>query len=172
MILVIGGLGFVGSNTTEALLKLGEDCVVTRYEKDIVPSFLKDFIGKHLFVEQVDVMNLDSLMAIGKKYPITGIVNLVTGGMPIAPDADALELVKDVQATVVAIANSVKAASEWGVKRVTFASAPVVYNGITDQPWKEDQLLPLSATNPMELAKKYSEILSSYLGTRTGVECI
>jgi nucleoside-diphosphate-sugar epimerase len=33
MILLVGGLnGFIGSNTTEALVEHGQDCVVTRHK--------------------------------------------------------------------------------------------------------------------------------------------
>jgi nucleoside-diphosphate-sugar epimerase len=46
MILVIGGLnGFVGSNTTEALVGRGFDCVVTRHESTEVPRYLEKYIG-------------------------------------------------------------------------------------------------------------------------------
>jgi len=55
---------------------------------------------------------------------------------------------------------------------VTLTSAPVIYNGITELPWREDQPLPMTATFPMEAAKKCGEILSSYLGLQTQVECL
>lgn len=34
MQLVIGGFGFVGSNTVEALLDLNETCVIVQHKKD------------------------------------------------------------------------------------------------------------------------------------------
>lgn len=171
MQLVIGGFGFVGSNTVEALLDLDESCVITQYKKDRVPEFLKDRVGKQVFIESADVGDIDALRAIGKKHKITGIINLATGGMPAGRD-NALELAEDIHATVRSIANTIQLGNEWGVKRVTFSSAPVVYNGISELPWREDQPLPMTATFPMEAAKKYGEILSSYLGSQTNVECI
>jgi len=171
MQLITGGLGFVGANTAQALLNLEADCVLTQHRKGRVPEFLKDQVGRRVFIEQADVHDIDSLRALGEKHKITGIVHLVTGGVPTGR-ANAFELTEDIHNTVKSIANIIQIAQEWGVKRVTLTSAPVIYNGITELPWREDQPLPMTATYPMEAAKKCGEILSSYLGFQTKVECI
>src|SRR2546430_7306181 len=56
MILVVGGLnGFIGSNTTEALVDLGQDCVVTRHENTEIPGFLQKHIERRrVLVESAD----------------------------------------------------------------------------------------------------------------------
>lgn len=172
MILITGGLGFVGSNTAEALLSLGEDCLLTRRTSDYVPAFLREQLGKRIFIEAVDVNDYDRLAELGMKYQISGIVHLVTGGLPAGRGASALELVKDIQATLHSIAAVIQAARDWKVKRVTIASAPVIYNGVTELPWRDDQPLPLTAAYPMEAAKKCGEIVASYLGFQTGVEVV
>ena len=46
MQLITGGLGFVGSNTAQALLQLDADCVLTQHRKGRVPEFLRDQVGK------------------------------------------------------------------------------------------------------------------------------
>lgn len=171
MQLITGGLGFVGSNTARALLDLGADCVLMQHRKSRIPEFLKDQVGKRIFIEPADTQDIDTLRALGEKHNITGIVHLVTGGVP-AGRANALALAEDIHATVTSIANIIQVAQEWGVKRVTLTSAPVIYNGISELPWREDQPLPMTATYPMEAAKKCGEILSSYLGFQTKVECI
>lgn len=80
MILVIGGLnGFVGSNTTEALVQLGHDCVVTGHTDAEVPPFLQKYIGRHVFVEQVDATKIEDLQRIGEKHKVDGIVNVAGG---------------------------------------------------------------------------------------------
>jgi UDP-glucose 4-epimerase len=171
MHLIIGGLGFVGANTARALLDLDGDCVLTQHRKSRVPEFLKDQVGRRVFIESADTQDLDSLREIGKKHKINGIVHLVTGGVPAGRD-NALELADDIHKTVTSIANIIQVAHEWDVKRVTLTSAPVIYNGITELPWREDQPLPMTASYPMEAAKKCGEILSSYLGSQTQVECV
>jgi UDP-glucose 4-epimerase len=172
MILIIGGLGFVGSNTAQAMLEVGEDCVLTRHQNNRVPAFLKDHIGKRIFLEPLDITDAQALLELGKKYNITGIVHLATGGLPVGPGASAPELVKDVQAAVSSIATVFQAALAWNVKRVSLASAPVVYNGVAQLPWHDDQALPMTAAFSMEVAKKCGEIVSSYLAFQTHVECV
>jgi len=171
MQLITGGLGFVGANTAEALLDLDVDCVLTQHRKTRVPAFLQDQVGKRVFIESADTLDLESLRALGKKHKIRGIIHLVTGGVP-ARRTNALELAEDIHNTVTSITNIIQVGQEWDVKRVTLTSAPVIYNGITELPWREDRPLPMTATYPMEAAKKCGEILASYLGPQTHVECI
>ncbi len=172
MILIIGGLGFVGTNTARALLELGEDCILSQHRNDFVPGFLKDQVGKRVFIEPLDIFDAPAVLALGKKYPITGIVHLATGGLPVAPGATAHELVADVQATLNSIATVVQAAHEWHARRVSVASAPVVYNGIRTLLWRDDQPLPMTAAFSMEVAKKCGEIVTSYLSRHLQVECV
>ncbi|MEV8210106.1 NAD-dependent epimerase/dehydratase family protein [Streptomyces sp. NPDC079189] len=51
MILVTGGLGFIGSHTVRALLDLGEDCVVVQRHARELPAVLA---GARVEVEQAD----------------------------------------------------------------------------------------------------------------------
>ena len=50
MILITGGLGFIGSHTTRAMLDLGESCVLVQRRAAAVPDA---FAGRRVFVEQV-----------------------------------------------------------------------------------------------------------------------
>ena len=170
MILITGGLGFVGSNVARALLDVGEDCVLTRHKNDSVPAFLKDEIGKRIFIETADVLDFQALAALGQKHKISGIVHLVTGGVPAG--FSPLELGEDLRATVTSIANVLQAARDWGVGRVSLSGAPVEYNGVSALPWREDQPLPLTAAYPMEAAKKCGEIIASCIGNLNQIECI
>ena len=76
MILVTGGMGFIGLHTTRALVDAGEDVVITYYQTWREPDFIKDEFDKHVKVEKVDVTDRDGLLALGKKYDITNIVHL------------------------------------------------------------------------------------------------
>src|SRR3989442_5275321 len=81
MILVVGGLnGFIGSNTTEALLDLGQDCVVTRHENAEVPRFLQKHIDhRRVSIEPADSTSVADLRKVGEKHKIDGIVNVARG---------------------------------------------------------------------------------------------
>src|SRR6266699_1813206 len=81
MILVVGGLnGFIGSNTTEALVDQGQDCVVTRHENAEVSGFLQKHIDhRRVLVESADSTSIADLRKIGEKHMIDGIVNVAGG---------------------------------------------------------------------------------------------
>ena len=84
MILVTGGLGFIGSHTTQALLDRGEGCVLLQRRTAELPA---GWDGAQVVAERGDVTDLASLRAIGERHPITGIVHLA-GSMPWPPDPD------------------------------------------------------------------------------------
>src|SRR3984893_619111 len=71
MILVVGGLnGFVGSNTTDALVQEGMDCVVTQHKNAEVPRFLEMHRNRHVFIEPADATSISDLKRIGERYKI------------------------------------------------------------------------------------------------------
>jgi len=172
MILILGGLGFVGANTAQALLEMGEKCVLTQHHTTRVPTFLQDAIGQRIFLEPLDIENVQGLRNLGKQFPITSIIHLATGGLPVGSGASALDLVHDVQGTLASIAAVFQVAQEWHIKRVLLASAPVVYSGITTLPWRDDQPLLMTAAFSMEVAKKCGELVASYLAHHTQVASV
>ncbi|MGH3398072.1 MAG: NAD-dependent epimerase/dehydratase family protein, partial [Streptosporangiaceae bacterium] len=86
MILITGGLGFIGSHTTRALLDLGESCVLVRRRYPVLPDDLAGEAGQRVFTEQADLTDLAALLDIGERHKITGIVHLA-GSMPWPPGA-------------------------------------------------------------------------------------
>ena len=170
MILVTGGLGFIGAHTTRALLDVGEECVVGRYRVDRRPPFLADEIGRRVAVEPLDCTDLDALRTIGKRHPITGIVHLAGVRPGSAPVVDEL------QGNIVAALNVLRAAAEWGVPRVTLASTIGVYGGVETDPdapaWREDAPLPVVTGHSIPASKKAIEILAGVAAATTGVEAV
>ena len=127
-ILVVGGLnGFVGSNTTEALVNLGRDCVVTRHERTEIPRFLQPHIDtKRVIMEEADATSIDDLRKIGEKHQIDGIVN-VGGGFSTSPKGPTSRL----EGYFEMLTAIFRLAQEWKVKRVTFSSTGGMYLGLT-----------------------------------------
>ena len=60
MILITGGMGFIGLHTARAMLDAGEDVVITYYQTWREPDFIKDEFGGRVQVEQVDVTDREA----------------------------------------------------------------------------------------------------------------
>ena len=51
MILITGGLGFIGLHTARRFLDVGEKVVLTHYRVRREPDFIKAEVGKSVFIE-------------------------------------------------------------------------------------------------------------------------
>ena len=162
MILITGGLGFIGSHTARALLDLGETCVLAQRREPGPNPVLDEEIGKRVVIEQVDVADLAALLDLGSRHHITGIIHLAGAyfGDPIS----------DARADVIGLLNIIEAAKAWDVRRVGIASSIGVYDSGDASPQRESTPLPLSASHAIASAKKVNEILASYLSTAVGIE--
>ena len=167
MILITGGLGFIGSHTVRALLDLGESCVLVQRRAAEVPEALAD---ERVFVEQADINDLAALLEIGDRHKITGIVHLA-GSVPWPPGA--YEPVDGARKSVESLLNVVQAALTWQVARVGVASTIGVYGGVAGAgPLREDLPLPMTAGHAIPAFKKIGELLTGHLADATGVELV
>jgi UDP-glucose 4-epimerase len=170
MILVTGGLGFVGLHTTRALLAAGESCVLVQRREPVLPDDLAAAAGQRVFCERADVNDLAALLDIGTRHKITGIVHLA-GSVPWPPGAD--EPVTGARKAVGSLLNVIQAAGEWQVPRVGMASTVGVYSGVAaDPPYREDLPLPMTAGHVIPAFKKAGELLTDYLADATGIEIL
>ncbi|MGP3929861.1 NAD-dependent epimerase/dehydratase family protein [Nonomuraea sp. KM88] len=165
MILVTGGLGFIGSHTVQALLDTGEECVLLQRRKAAAPAYLA---GAKVAMEQADITDLPALLDVGERHKVTGIVHLA-GSMPWPPDAD--RPVEAARRAIGGLLNVVQAAQEWGVKRVGVASTIGVYSGLTGA-LREDMPLPMASFHLIPTFKKIGELLNEHLAGATGVEVV
>ena len=170
MILITGGLGFIGSHTTRAMLDLGESCVLVQRRAAPVPGPFAGEAGRRVFVEQADITDLPAFLEVGKRHKITGIVHLA-GSAPWPPGAD--EPVDGARKAIDSLLNVIQAASDWEVTRVGIASTIGVYGGVAENPpYREDMPLPMTAGHVIPAFKKIGELLTGYLGSVTGVEVL
>jgi UDP-glucose 4-epimerase len=170
MILVTGGLGFIGSHTARALLDLGEACVLVQRREPKLPAYLGDQAGKRVFAERADITDLGALLEIGTRHKITGIIHLA-GSAPWPPGA--AEPVDGSRTAIGSMLNVLQAARDWQVPRVGIASTIGVYGGSTaPSPLREDVPLPMIAGHVIPAFKKIGELLADYLADATGIEII
>jgi UDP-glucose 4-epimerase len=166
MILVTGGLGFIGSHTVRALLDAGESVVATRHRTSRIPSFLADEVGKRLQVESLDVASPHATIDVARKHPITGVIHLV-----VAP-LGALSPAEDYRLNMSGLINVLEAARIAGAKRVSIASSNAVYSGLPSGPFREEAGVRLHPAFPTEAFKKSFELLGLHYGDRTGMEIV
>jgi len=67
VILVVGGLGSIGSHTARALLDRGESVVVTVHRSTQIPEFLAEEPAGRLVVEPLDTAEREAVLDIGKR---------------------------------------------------------------------------------------------------------
>ncbi len=166
MILITGGLGFIGLHAARSVIDQGEQVVLSQYRVAREPDFIKSELGKNAFVEQLDVTDTDRLMEIGKKYSITAIAHLAV------PALNVLSPAEDFRVNTTGLLNILEAARTWEVKRLGLASSNTVYSGVPRGPFKEDMPLRLIGGNPTETWKKTFEIIGSHYAQRTGLEIV
>jgi UDP-glucose 4-epimerase len=165
VILVTGGLGFIGSHTSRALLDMGERCVIGGRTAGRSPDALA--AGGQDVVERMDCTDLDSLLGVGERHDITGIVHLAAAALGADTPLDEL------WANTRALFNVLRAAQEWGVARVVLASTIGVYGGadVADA-YREDMPLPIGSAHLIPAHKKSAEILASAVSGSTGLDVV
>jgi UDP-glucose 4-epimerase len=166
MILITSGLGFIGLHTARDLIDAGEDVVLTQHRNRREPEFIKEELGHHAFIEQLDITDEAALLALDDKYHFDGICHLAGPGYNAPSPKD------DYRVNVVGMLNVLEAARIWQVKRLTLASSIAVYyyGGAGRGPFEEEQPLRMTAANPIETFKKVDELLSWHYADRTGID--
>lgn len=160
MILVTGGLGFVGSHTCAALLDAGLGCVATRHRRSDF-GLASPATSAELVVEELDVTDWDRWHALRPGHRITGIIHLAAVGVDQPP-------LEQLAANFEGLINVIRAAQEWEVGRVVVASTIGVYAGVdTSAPLGEDLGLPPIGLHGIQASKKIAEITGDLI-TRSG----
>ena len=167
MILVTGGLGFIGSHTAQALLDLGESCVLTQHRaRRARPDLLADAVDRRVFVEPLDCADERAFLDIGKRHEVTGIVHLAGG------DLGTLDPIDYLRSNTLGLLNALRAAREWDVSRISIASTIGVYLGVPDVPFREDAPLPMTAVRPIPVVKKSAELFASLVADSAGLDVV
>ncbi|MEU4679111.1 NAD(P)-dependent oxidoreductase [Micromonospora sp. NPDC023737] len=166
-VLVTGGTGFIGSHTVRALLDQGEECVLMQRRATGLPPVLAD---TQVAIERGDVADLPTLLDLGTRHKITGIVHLA-GSMPWPVGAD--EPIPATRRALGGLLNIFQAAQEWGVRRVGVASTIGVYHGLSvDGALREDLPLPMNSSHVIPTFKKIGELLDDWLAPAAGLDVV
>ena len=81
MILITGGMGFIGLHTARRFLDAGESVVVTQFRVRRTPDFIKDELGKRVIPESLDVTSPHDILDLVRKHrqmPASSIIDEIT----------------------------------------------------------------------------------------------
>jgi UDP-glucose 4-epimerase len=165
MILVTGGMGFIGVHVVKSLLDAGEDVVVTYNHSWRVPDFWEAELGKRVTAEKLDVTVPHDATALALKHKVTGIVHCATPAFGSGPTP-----AQDFAVNMIGLVNVLEAARAAEVRRFTYVGSSTVYNGLKAGPYHEDAALPLESSNATETYKKAGETVMLHYAGRIGLD--
>jgi UDP-glucose 4-epimerase len=166
MILVTGGMGFIGMHVVRSLLDAGQRVVATWNHSWRVPDFWQDELGNRVIAERLDVAATLDVLNLAKKHNVDGIVHLATPVVGTATPA------QDYAVNLQGLINVIEAAHLVGARRLTYASTSTLYAGLKEGPYREDAPLPLDSRSPTEAFKKAGEIVLQHYAERVGVSVV
>ena len=166
MILITGGMGFIGLHTAKRCIDAGEQVVLTQFHVRREPDFIKDELGNRAKVDVLDVTNGEAVRDVVRRHNVDSIIHLAVPGL------GALTPSEEFRTNTEGLINVLEAGKEANVRRVSLASSLAVYAGVKRGPWKEDIPLPIPSSNPTEAYKKTFEILGLFYAQQTGMDVV
>jgi UDP-glucose 4-epimerase len=164
VILITGGMGFIGLHTAKRVLEAGEDVVIMQHQARREPDFLKTEGGPRAVIDRADITSTFDVIELVRKHRVSCIIHLV------APPVRGLTPAEDYRVNTQGLINVLEAARINEVKRVALGSSGSVYLGITKGPYPETTPLPTESRNPVEAYKKALETMALHYASRTGLQ--
>ena len=146
MILVTGGMGYIGSHTVVELLCRGETVLIL---DNLCNSSLKvldrieTIAGRRPAFVKADIRDLGALQAVFRDHHIDSVVHFA--GLKAVGES-VMKPLAYFENNVSGTLNLLHAMTEVGVRQLVFSSSATVYGDPHTVPIRED--FPLSATNP------------------------
>jgi UDP-glucose 4-epimerase len=166
MILIVGGMGFIGMNTALRLVEVGEKIVVGRHSAHRIPRPLEDEVGRQVFTARMDVANAYEVFDVVRRHQVDSIINLM------APPARSVSTHADYQLYTAGLQNVLEAARVFGLRRVSLGSSVGVYNGLSSGPFHEDVGLPVHSPTQVSAFKKGMEMHAHYYASQAKLDVI
>jgi UDP-glucose 4-epimerase len=162
MILIIGGMGFIGLNTAMRFVEVGQKIVISQHSAHRLPDALKDRVA----TARMDVTNPYEVFDVVRRHGVDSIVNLM------APPARSLSTQADYQLYTAGLQNVLTAAQTFGLRRVSLGSSVAVYGGLPSGPFSEDTTLPVASPTQVSAFKKGMEMHAHFWAAQAKLDVI
>ena len=159
MILVTGGMGYIGSHTVVELGNAGEKEIVivdNLYNAKIeVLDKIKKLTDAKIHFYQVDVCDMAALEEVFKAHPITCVIHFA--GLKAVGESVAKPLFyyqNNIDSTLVLL----EVMKKYGCKQIVFSSSATVYGANNPSPYNEDMITG-NCSNPYGSTKAMQEVI-------------
>ena len=166
MILITGGLGFIGLSTALTLVDMGEDCVLTYFSTKREPGLLTDLVGTRVHLEHLDATDAAELTRLGDRYDIHQVIHLAVPG-----NRTAVEPFDEVSINVAGLLNVLERSMAWAVRRVVVASTLGVY-APGSFPYREGESPSPAAESPNGAIKRLTELTAAFIGANSPLDVV
>src|SRR5438309_10175782 len=166
MILIVGGMGFIGLNTALRFLEVGQRVRPSQHSARRSPDLLKGEIGTRVMVAQMDVTNPYEVFEVVRRHEVESIVNLM------APPARSLSHQSGYHLCAAGLQTVLEAARTFGLRGVSLGSSVGVYGGITSGPYREDTPLPVTSPTQVSAFKKGMEMHAHFYAAQTKIDVV
>ncbi len=168
MIMITGGLGFLGVNLAKHLCDNGERILLTRNRNAEIPPLLTPLLERSLKITPLDIISLDDISRVIHEFGVKKIVHAA-----VRSEKGDTSLYQAMNVNIKGTINVIEAARRAEIQRVLFLSSEAVYQGMKDKtPFREEEKLFITSDRFIPGTKKAGEILSLMYGEEYGMEAV
>ncbi len=167
MIMITGGMGFLGSSMAKLLCEHGQEVLLTVHRQKELAPFLEQYRDKSLFMSPLDITNLEEVEKTIKNHGVKSIIHAASSYEAKGTLYDAMRV------NVLGTINILEASVRAGMGRVSAISTEAVYQGIKQkEPLKEEQLLSVESDRYVPGTKRAEENLAMLYAAKTGLDVV
>ncbi len=167
MIMITGGMGFLGGSMAKLLCEQGQKVLLTVHRQKELAPFLEQYRDKSLFTSPLDITNLAEVEETIKNNGVKSVIHAASSYEAKGTLFDAMRV--NVMGTINVLEASVRA----GIGRVSAISSEAVYQGIKQtEPLKEEQLLSVVSDRYVPGTKRAEENLAMLYAAKAGLDVV
>lgn len=167
MIMITGGMGFLGSTMAKLLCEQGERALLTVHKQTELAPFLELYRNKTLFISPLDITDVEEIEKTIKAHGVTSIIHAASVYEAKGTLYDAMRV------NVLGTINILQASVQSGIRRVSALSSEAVYQGIKQtEPLREDQFLSVESDRYIPGTKKAEENLALLYAAKAGLDVL